>query len=306
MAKIKVKANELRDVKVHCISLVKRGASRLPIRIMKGDQAMLDLGGYFTRKDHAQSAQVRKAEADKDEVQKAMSLLQKSGYGVVKLETLKSAPEDDGVSGAPDDQTLNPANGDNPSGPQDDGVSGASDSQKSNPANSAPVTGPQDDGVGGTTVTYTEGAVPLAKAAPEQDTLDTGTGTDDLGEGAVTDTDGQDPSTPELSDATLAKKEPKVRKAEVPSVTLDAIAQLIRSELQKTEDTVGKEIGRLSNALLDLDHRVQKSEVGVAQAQRIVSSIVPAPSSPEASGTVRKSDRGLPPPLDTAYSNGQR
>jgi hypothetical protein len=43
MSRLEIKANELTDTDVSFVSLVKRGANRLPFRITKGDTEMLDL-----------------------------------------------------------------------------------------------------------------------------------------------------------------------------------------------------------------------------------------------------------------------
>ena len=53
MARREVKANELRDADITFVSLVKRGANRIPFRVQKGDEGMFDLSTLFRKADQS-------------------------------------------------------------------------------------------------------------------------------------------------------------------------------------------------------------------------------------------------------------
>jgi hypothetical protein len=162
MAKLQVKANELRDVKVRLVSLVKRGANRLPIRVMKGDTAVLDLYTHFVRKDDMSDEDMMKREKQKKaDIQAAMGLLQNAGYGIFKLDAIKSEPADDGEG---KDEGKNPADGSDAGGPRDDGTSGTPDSGKLMDGADADAGGPRDNGTDGAAVALTNDYVPINKA----------------------------------------------------------------------------------------------------------------------------------------------
>jgi hypothetical protein len=160
-----IKANELRDVNVKLISLVKRGANRLPIRVMKGDTAVLDLGSYFIRKSDDDTGEMMKREAKKkSDLQAAIGLLQQNGFGVIKLETAKSEPADDGVGR---DEGKNPADGSDAGGPRDDGTSGTDDHGDSLDGADADAGGLRDNGTDGSKAPLTNDYVPVNKAEKE-------------------------------------------------------------------------------------------------------------------------------------------
>lgn len=91
MAKQVVEANELTDLQVQRVSLVKRGANRIPFRITKGDSAMsLDLSKLFKSQMLAPTVTaviVRKG-ADSDAAQAALA---EAGFRVTTVETTDDA-----------------------------------------------------------------------------------------------------------------------------------------------------------------------------------------------------------------------
>jgi hypothetical protein len=141
MARLKVKASELRDVSVNFVSLVKRGANRIPFRIVKSDDggtAVLDLGSFFLRKADAEEATRQATRKSDDLVKAAMDMLTKAGYEVKR----KSEPADDGVG---KDETANPADGKDAGGVRSDGDS-AGGVQLANPADGKDAGGQRSDG----------------------------------------------------------------------------------------------------------------------------------------------------------------
>ena len=193
MAKLTVKASELRDVSVNFVSLVKRGANRIPFRVLKseGDVAF-DLGSFFTRKADADEAERVSTRKTEDMVKAATDVLTRAGYQV----TLKSEPASDG-SGK--DETKNPAAGSDAGGTRNDGTSAGGTSTE-NPASGSDAGGTRDDGTGTSTVIAKaddadEGdkklppfikkkiaASKATKASNEDDDEDEGAGADDDGD----------------------------------------------------------------------------------------------------------------------------
>jgi hypothetical protein len=129
---------------------------------MKGDTAVLDLYTHFVRKDDMSDEDMMKREKQKKaDIQAAMGLLQNAGYGIFKLDAIKSEPADDGEG---KDEGKNPADGSDAGGPRDDGTSGTPDSGKSMDGADADAGGPRDNGTDGAAVALTNDYVPINKA----------------------------------------------------------------------------------------------------------------------------------------------
>jgi hypothetical protein len=142
MAQLQVKANELKDVSVKFVSLVKRGANRIPFRVIKsdeGDNAVLDMSSFFIRKSDAEEAQRVSARKTEDMVKAAVDFLTKAGWEV--KEKKKSEPADDGQGTSDAD---NPAANSDAGGPRDTGASGGDET--ANPAAGTDAGGQRDGG----------------------------------------------------------------------------------------------------------------------------------------------------------------
>jgi hypothetical protein len=90
MAKVEVTAQELVDADVQFISLVKRGANRIPFRICKKDESdMINLSGIF-RKQEAPSPSVISAVVRKGaDLEEQKDRLSKLGLSVEKMEEVE-------------------------------------------------------------------------------------------------------------------------------------------------------------------------------------------------------------------------
>lgn len=94
MPTLEITATELTGVRVNKVSLVKRGANRLPFRVLKGDDAMpLDLGSFFRKSDtEAEASAAQTAELQKS-LDAAKALLEANGHSVAKAEAPKQDAE---------------------------------------------------------------------------------------------------------------------------------------------------------------------------------------------------------------------
>jgi hypothetical protein len=115
MPTVKVDAHELSKVKVEFISLVHRPANRLPIRIMKGDTAVLDLDNYNRKVDAVRATKAEAVSKASQAISDATLLLVQAGYKVIAAAGQGDGRADDGDAVDADPVTAD--NGTNPVGP---------------------------------------------------------------------------------------------------------------------------------------------------------------------------------------------
>lgn len=108
MAKVRVKANKLENPTVRYISLVQRGANRIPFRIIKLDkekEMTIDLGSMFKRVQKSEpAATTTEDEVDTSETTVAALVIEKSDQNVEEI--LKSAGFDVGNKTTGEDGTV--------------------------------------------------------------------------------------------------------------------------------------------------------------------------------------------------------
>lgn len=305
MAKLTVNANELQNVSVNFVSLVKRGANRIPFRVMKseGDVAF-DLGSFFVRKADADEAERVSARKSEDVLKAAMAVIAAAGHTV----TLKSEPASDG-GGTSD--TKNPAEGTDAGGKRNDGTSADGTGAK-NPAAGAEAGGPRNDGTGTSTVVAKEDdstvtvektetvtkTETVAKAAADEEDEDDADEEDGEEEGKK--------APPFVKKGAKAKKADAVEKTEaVVKTGEDMIREMFAKQEQALAELARTVTGRFDSLTtrFDLvDGRLQKTEGAVADTGRRMSALVPNQAAPDAETRVTKTDKYIPP-LDTAYGS---
>jgi hypothetical protein len=115
MPTMQVDAHELSKVKVEYISLVHRPANRLPIRLMKGDNAVLDLDHFNRRQDAARVVKAEAVSKASQAISDATLLLVQAGYKVIPAAGQDDGRADDGDAVDADPTTAD--DGQNPVGP---------------------------------------------------------------------------------------------------------------------------------------------------------------------------------------------
>lgn len=290
MGQVEVKAHELKDVEVGFVSLVKRGANRIPFRILKEDTGMagFDLSTFMFRKADADEAS-RQAVAKTDAVlAQAMEILKSAGYSVAKLEP---ASDGDGT-----DTTKNPADGTDAGGTRSTGE--GSDDTK-NPAEGTEAGGKRNDG----------GATELVKADDEV------VEEDPKAKEAEASAEAEEVEDPKKKKTNpFAEKDPAATETVEKSDMADLKALFQKSvedlaagfasrmdALGSRFDTVGTQITAVEARIAKAEQSIGEVGTAVVKTDKFLSGLVPHRSTPDQEVRFAKSGNSLPPPLDTGY-----
>ncbi len=299
--KLRVKANELTDTDVSFVSLVKRGANRIPIRVTKsddGEDQMLDLTGHFRKADA--KARAAKAEADAvaarkaEELANARRMLEDAGFVVTEK-------NDKTTTGQPtyfDPSADAAAGGNSMTDTQQADEGGAADADEVNAKKKRQAI----ETASNTTRTNDNGPVAKGAKPPFAEGKDS-----EAAEGAADDeaAEGEDKKDCQKAEAGAESAvKPEVQKAETPdfqAVLKDALGPIVASIAKL--DAVATKLTALEASVNALGGRVEKAEeVAQGAVKAVKGTIAGVPAGDRSTTVTKTASDNAPPLLDTGMA----